>query len=140
MTKSEINLRLIIDRCNLDVKKLAAKLYPNNSYPEVALARIISKQALLNSEQLYKLARMAGVKVQELYSDSWGSAKPLEHGLTMGKGAYTVILSQPSSITSIRHNSVEFFRDILHDGAIPLKDYIDLVDKIINEHENNIKN
>ena len=72
---NKIDLQQLIEIYNLDKKEIAETLFPGAKYPTLALNRIISGEALLDSDQVSKLALFIGVPIEKLYSGTKWAGK-----------------------------------------------------------------
>lgn len=63
----KVNIKNLIEVHNLDRKRIAAVLFPNNVRPDMALNRLENGWGDLNSEQLSKLASEIGCGLEGLY-------------------------------------------------------------------------
>jgi|TARA_R110000782_G_scaffold110852_2_gene200323 hypothetical protein len=64
----KIDIPAIIQKHALDPRKVAFEMFPTNTWPDSALARVIQKKTLLNEEQIFKLAKLTGGTIDALYS------------------------------------------------------------------------
>jgi len=69
-----INLTSFISAHKLDSTEVAKELFPTNAYPVMALRRIISGSALLDSDQITRLAAMANTTVEKVFNNGWSVA------------------------------------------------------------------
>jgi hypothetical protein len=65
----KIDITAIIQKHALDPREVAFQLFPTNTWPDTALARVIQKKTLLNEEQIFKLAELTGGTIDELYTN-----------------------------------------------------------------------
>lgn len=131
-----INLRELIKQRGLRIQAVAEFLFPNNKFPRVSLQRVLDGKALLNSEQVSRLATWLGISVDSLYKGGW-SSEFKEETCILTNGNYRAELSIKTGETKVFHLGALFHEIILHDPAISLSQYIDLLNAIIKNHQAN---
>lgn len=131
-----INLRELIKQRGLKTREVAEFLFPRNKFPHVSLQRVLDGKALLNSEQVSRLAAWLGMSVDDLYKGGWSSE--FKGGTCiLTNGNYRAELSVETGETKLFHLGSLFHEIILHDPAIPLRQYIELLNAIIKNHQAN---
>lgn len=130
-----INVQEIIDKYSLDGKVVAELLFPDNKYPVPALKRVIIGEMNLDSDQLHKLASLAGVTVSELYNNDWEFIRGETNTITFiaANGSYRAILDLNTWVTRIFDTESLFHESIIHGGAISLGEYLNKLDSIIKK-------
>lgn len=131
-----INLRELIEQRGLRIQAVAEFLYPSNKFPRVSLQRVFDGKALLNSKQVSRLATWLGISVDSLYKGGW-SSEFKEETCILTNGNYRAELSIKTGETKVFHLGALFHEIILHDPAIPLSKYIELLNTIIKNHQAN---
>lgn len=131
-----INLRELIEQRGLKTREVAEFLYPGNKYPRASLQRVLDGEALLNSEQVSRLAAWFGISVDSLYKGAWSSEFEGETCI-LTNGNYRAELSIRTGETKVFHLGALFHEIILHDPAIPLSQYVELLNSIIKNHQAN---
>ena len=129
-----INLRELIEQRGLKTREVAEFLYPDNKFPRVALQRVLDGKALLNSEQVSRLAAWLGVSTDSLYKGGWSSEFEGETCI-LTNGNYRAELSIRTGETKVFHLGALFHEIILHDPAISLSQYVELLNAIIKNHQ-----
>lgn len=129
-----INLRELIKQRGLRTQEVAEFLYPDNKFPRVALQRVLDGKALLNSEQVSRLATWLGISVDSLYKGGWSSEFKGETCI-LTNGNYRAELSIRTGETKVFHLGALFHEIILHDPAISLSQYVELLNAIIKNHQ-----
>lgn len=125
-----IDLKAIIDTNQLDTDVLAVELFPNNKYPKLALGRVLKEEALLDANQISKLAMMLSVDISELYTSGWKAAsKEGIHIIT--NGVYRAELNTKTGESKIYVKGTLEHTSLLHTAGITLKDYIEQINKIV---------
>lgn len=134
-----IDLSSIIETHGLNKKVIAEHLFPDNKYSSLALNRIISGEANLDSEQLSKLALLLNVGVSDLYNPQFkiSSSNDL---LTFEAKDYKAVLDMGRKLTKIFHKGSLFHETVLHQGTITLSQYIKELTELINKHKNDEQN
>jgi hypothetical protein len=129
------NISKFIKEKNLDLKVVAFHLFPTNKHPQAAFKRILDGDALLDSDQMSKLASMAGVSVGDMFSDKW-QARSTDGFITFTKGTFTAELNTGTWITKLFDNASLFHDSVIHSGSTPLSQYLSALERIIEEHKN----
>ena len=138
---NEFNLKAIMGTYDISSKTLAAELFPGNKYPSIALTRVINGETQLNADQVAKLSAMTGVPIENLYSgEKWKAGRSKEGILTFENEDYKAELDQQSWITKIYHKDSLFFDEVIHNGSIPLSEFLNQLDNLILNHKENVKN
>lgn len=131
-----INLKELIEQRGLKTLEVAEFLFPGNKFPRVSIQRVFDGKARLNSEQVSRLAAWLGVSVDSLYKGGWNSEFKGETCI-LTNGNYRAELSVETGETKLFHLGSLFHEIVLHDPAIPLSQYIDLLNAIIKNHQAN---
>lgn len=131
-----INLKELIEQRSLKTREVAEFLFPGNKFPRVSIQRVFDGKAQLNSEQVSRLAAWLGVSVDSLYKGGWNSEFKGETCI-LTNGNYRAELSVETGETKLFHLGSLFHEIVLHDPAIPLSQYIDLLNALIENHQAN---
>lgn len=131
-----INLRELVEQRGLRLQEVAEILFPDNRFPRAALNRVLNGKTLLNSEQVSRLAAWLSVSVDDLYRGAWSSEFRGETCI-LTNGNYRAELSVKTGETKVFHLGSLFHETVLHDPAIPLSKYIELLNTIIKNHQAN---
>lgn len=134
-----INLKEIIEKSKLDIKEIAIQLFPENKYPRLALNRVIAGEAVLDANQISKLALLINVDISDLYSDGNWKMKSRKGIHIFTSGRFRAELDSESWITKIFHRDSMFHDSIIHSGSTPLSEYFKELNKLVtkyNKHEN----
>lgn len=111
---------------NLDLKLVAAQLFPKNTHPTLALNRVISKsnKAVLDANQISKLSALTGVNIGDLFTpNKWKTAKSSKNTLTFQSEEYLAELNTTDWTTKVFSNNGLKHKFIIHGGAITLSEY-----------------
>lgn len=130
-----IDVEKIMRQSGLKPKETAQHLFPGNSYPELALKRVLTGKALLNSEQVLKLADFAKVPIARLYGIEWGSMKTKGDITTLSNGDFRAELDTKTWITKIYDKDSLFHDSIIHKGTITLSKYLIEINEIITKYK-----
>ena len=133
----KIDIDRIIVAYDLNNAEVAQQLFPGNSFPKMALNRIKKGVAVLDADQISKLALMAGVPISALYAGgSWRKTfKNGVHKFTNGK--FTAELSTVTFITKLFHNDSLFHESLITSPTIPLSEYFERLDLEILKFKEN---
>jgi hypothetical protein len=133
----KIDLDRIIDAYGLNNVEVAMQLFPGNAHPGLALNRIKKGVAVLDADQISKLALMAGIPISALYAGGqWRKTfKSGIHKFTNGK--FTAELSTVTFITKIFHNESLFHESLIASPTIALSEYFEKLDLEILKFKEN---
>ena len=132
---ARIDIYEFIDSHGLDRKEVESLLFPNAKHPYYALNRVARGEGLLDSEQIYKLAEMAGVSVSDLYEHKKWKTKPMqEKTLVFENGDYKAVLDRETWITKLFQKGSMFHESVITSGTTSLEKYFDELDRIVDEH------
>lgn len=129
---NKINIKKIITENNLDKKEIAQHLFPENKYPSLALNRVISGEANLDSDQISKLALMTDLSINDLYGIKF-SIKSADKKMFMSFEDFKAELCLKTWSTKVFHKGSLFHEEILHRSSIALSEYLDELTNIINK-------
>ena len=127
----------IIETHDLDVYELAKQLFPTVKYPKLALRRIFRGEAFLDTNQLSRLALMLGVPIEKLFTNHKWSVKPKKNILLFTSDDYAAELNTVTMTTNIFSKGSIFHEEMIHGGSITLGKYLDNLNQIINNYEQN---
>lgn len=130
-----IDLDRLIKENKLDVKQVAKVLFPENTYPELAVKRVIENKSLLNSAQLKRLSVFLNMPIKNFYNEGWDTDTAKNKKYTFTKDNYTVILDLKTNLTVIYDDSSEFFKEVLFTDAVPLSVYFKRINGIIKARQ-----
>ena len=132
---SKIDIGQIIEKAGLDKKDVASQLFPDNKYPELALRRIMLGESNLDSQQISKLAALAGMGVTELFGPTGWRNFAQEGKLIFENNDYRAELDTIGWTTKIFHKGSMFHEEVIHTDMIPLSSYLKNLDAIIAKRE-----
>lgn len=129
-----IDLERIILEYSLDSTELATLLFPTNGFPKPALKRVLKGDALLDTEQVSKLAKFIGVTIGELFGETnWLHTGTENNFHYFHLGEYSAQLNTATWLTTIFHKESLFHECIIHSGSIAMNNYFDLLNQKISE-------
>jgi len=131
---STFNINHIISRYKLDEHKLALELFPGNKYPTIAFKRIASGDSHLDTKQLETLAKILGIRVQDLFMDEdWVFEKNTNlDDFVFNKNDYRAVLNLETLITNIYYKDRLVAEEtLIVDKKIILSEYLELVNQVI---------
>ena len=129
MAKLDVNI--ILERYKLDFKKVAAELYPHTKFPELALKRIVKGEALLDSEQIAKLAALADVQIQALFEPVWSVRGREGEVINFEAEGYRAVLNLETWETSVFKDNSLFHTEVLSHKTVDIKEYFKTLDRIV---------
>jgi hypothetical protein len=135
-----INLKEIIEKGNLDTNEVASHLFPGNSYPRLALNRILTGKAVLDADQISKLSMFASIPIDQLY-DKWKASYNNTGVHTFTYQDFIAYLDTNTWITQIFHGESMFHESVIHSGSIKLSEFLNNINiQIQNFNDGKNKN
>lgn len=135
-----IDLNTIMQEREISKSRLAKLLFPNNSYPELALKRILKGYALLDADQISKLALYLDVSIGYLYNGRDWTSKPItaEGTLSFCNGDYRAELKKTRAgwHTRLFHKKSLFHEEVINSDTVKLKEYLHNLNLLIKKFEN----
>lgn len=132
-----INLSEIIASKGLKTKEVARELFPDNSYPSLALNRILSGEAVLNADQISRLSLYADIPIGELFSGGKWTAKAKKDLLIFTSGEYRAELDVKAWTSKLYHKDSIYHEFFILSKTIGLNDYINQLEEIIKNGKSN---
>ena len=124
---------------NLKTSFVGAALFPDNVLPQDAVRRVLRGEALLNSDQVAKLAEMLNVPIGLLYDDaSWSMDVPANSRNLINFRTYDYFaeLNTSTMTTTLSKNGLLFFEKVItHEKSIGLTDYLSQLTDLIIKHK-----
>lgn len=117
----------------IDETEMASILFPKVKYPKMALKRILSGEAVLDADQISRLALFLDTSIDKLFSNWKASYKKGSHKFTMG--VYTAELDSATWVTKLFKSDALIHETILSNAAITLSEYIELLNKVVLKFE-----
>lgn len=130
-----IDLEAIIENNQLDTDALAVELFPNNKYPKMALSRVLKGEALLDSNQVSKLAMMLNVDISTLYTGGWKAVSKKDLHIISNK-EFRAELNTKTWESKVFVNDTLYHSTLLHVSGITLLEYIENINKIVEQYKN----
>ena len=133
-----INLKALIEELKLDVNLVASELFPGIKYPKLALGRILSGEAFLDSQQISRLALFTGLNIQDLYAlGGWklNSDKSKVFTTISPEGDYRAELNTDTWALKIFHKNSIFHEESLVPKALSISDYITYISRKIEQNQ-----
>jgi hypothetical protein len=132
-----IDLNKIIEKRELDPNDVAQQLFPRNKYPMLALNRVLAGKAVLDANQISKLALISGLSIDQLYSGNGWKMRSRAGIYYLQNGEYKAELNTDTWVTKIFHKDSIFHESIVTSGATPVSEYIDKLNLIIKKNQSN---
>lgn len=130
-----IDIEKLIRAKNLDFKEVARQLFPTNKYPEFALSRIIKGKGSLNADQISKLASFASMRIEDLFDGKNWKGHYSNNEYIFTNGEYKAVLNPETWTTKVFHKDSLFHETVIHQGLIPLREYITGLNSIIDNYK-----
>ena len=138
----KFNINKIMSQYGLQEQEVANLLWPMVKYPELGFKRVLRGETYLDSAQICALANYLQVPVSELFTveDTDWHAISKDKRTIFTKGKYRVILGRDLFSMSIWHENDNFYNAVEPIGSITFKEFLEEVDKIIEQHEHELLN
>ena len=128
-----INVKDIIETANLNKVEVAIQLFPENKFPALALNRVMNQELPLDANQISKLSLLAGIPIASMFSGENWRAELKGNVHTFTNGEYKAELDTDTWVTKVFHNNSRIHEELIHSKAIPLSEYLNKLDLIINK-------
>ena len=129
-----IDLRQLVERSGKDRKEIAEELFPGNKFPVLALKRVMAGHAVLDANQISRLALYLGVPIETLFTGDWKGGRSEGNNVTFEKGNWRAEYDRVTGITRIFHRDTIYHEEVLHTSAVPLREYIEALDNLIKKY------
>lgn len=126
-----INLRKIIDAKGLVIIELGRHLYPNNKQPYLAIRRVLTGEAFLNSEQLVKLSEYTGIPINFLFSFGKWEYCLKNKKVEATSGEIKAVLNTQTWETQLFKNGAPFLDPFKFAPVVELSIYLEFVTNLI---------
>lgn len=131
-----IKLDQIIKERGLSTKDVAILLFPHVGHPMNALYRILNGDAVLDANQISRLAAYLNVEISELFDGGGWKGSQKEHILTLVASDYKAEYDRNTGGVQLFHNNSLFHTDVLTSKAITFDEFIGYLDALIINHKN----
>lgn len=131
----KIKLTETIEGLNLDRKEVAETLFPANRFPMMALKRVLDGGAVLDADQISRLALFANVPVASLFTgEGWGcKSQGKKHTFTNGN--FIAKIDMNEGRVEMFHKETLFHTESLISKNIELTELIEFLNKQILNYE-----
>lgn len=137
---NKIDISSLASKLGLDLTEIALQLFPTNIHPKLALHRVILGKAVLNADQISKLALICGLSISELFTSGEWSVNTSDKIHTFKNGEFTAELNTSNWTTRLFHNGSLFHTLVIHNEYVTLSEYVTLLNSEINKFKQNAKN
>jgi hypothetical protein len=132
---SVIDLKSVIDEYGLDRVEISKLLFPANRHQDRALRRIEQSKALLDADQISRLALFIGVSPSDLYTGGDWKQRTEKGVHLFTNGDYKAVLDPNTWVTKIFHNDSMFHESVIHSGSTTLSEYLNTIDSLIHKYK-----
>ena len=131
----KIKLAETIEALNLNKKEVAEILFPSNKFPVMALDRVLDGDAVLNADQISRLALFANVSLSSLFTgEGWG-CKTRGGIHTFTNGEFVAKVNLEAGYVYMFHNKTLFHSENLISKSINLVELVEFLNKQILNYE-----
>lgn len=124
----KINLGQIIKDYDLSVNEISKQLFPTNKHPRLALSRVLSGEAVLDANQISKLAMIIDRPISELFTGGKWKVKSSKGTHIFFTGDYRAELNKKTNFTRIFHKDSLAHSCLITPIFISLSDYLEKLD------------
>lgn len=129
--RQSFNIKKIIEHYKLDTNEVAEALFPHVRYKTLALNRVLKEEAYLDTQQVEKLASLAGVFVQDLFTfDEWKGGQE-DKCITFVKGEYKVKLNYNGVYMTLTKGPQIIAQELMCTKNISINDFISHINELI---------
>lgn len=135
--EQKFDINKVIEHYNLNVDEVAEALFPNVRYKRSALGRVLSGEATIDTEQIQKLASLAGVIVSDLFMfDDWKGSS--EDGcITFIKGEYKAKLNYNGAYLTLYKGAEIIAKEITAANSLSINSFINHINDLIKNYGTN---
>ena len=131
----KIKLAETMEALNLDKREVADTLFPSNKFAIMALDRVLRGEAVLNADQISRLALFANVSLSSLFTgEGWGcKSRGTMHTFTSGE--FVAKVDMDSGVVEMFHKTTLFHTVTLTSKSIELTELVEVLNKQILNYE-----
>lgn len=135
--EQKFDINKVIEHYKLDVDEVAETLFPNVRYKQSALKRVLIGEATIDTEQIQKLASLAGVFVSDLFTfDEWKGSS--EDGcITFIKGEFKAKLNYNGAYLTLYKGTRVIKKEITAVNSISINSFINHINNLIKDYGTN---
>ena len=133
-----INLQSFIDAHNLDPQRTASELFPTNAYPVMAMKRVLQGEALLDSDQIQRLAAFAGTTVSKVFNNGWSMSTDFISSspkYVLESDAWRAEIDRASWVTTLYHKGNVVTERVISSPSVGLSEFIGMLELIIAKQD-----
>lgn len=132
-----LNLKNIIETNGLDKTEIATELFPSNSYPMIALSRVIKGESQLNAEQISRLSLLTGIPISNLFDGAkWKSVVQAPSTcIVFESESYRAELNMETMTSKIYDKDSLIHDSIVSDRFLPMSEYLQNIDNLILKYK-----
>lgn len=133
--EQKFDINEIIKHYKLNTDEVAEVLFPNVRYKQSAFKRILTGEAFLDTNQLQKLADLAGVLISDLFlHDEWKGSR--EDGcMIFVKGNYKAKLNYNGVYLTLYEGSEVINQELTAANSITINSFINHINNLIKDYE-----
>lgn len=129
--KQSFDITKIIEHYKLNTDEVAEALFPHVRYKTLALNRVLKGEAYLDTQQIEKLAALAGVFIHDLFTfDEWRGTRE-DNCITFVKGEYKVKLNYNGVYMTLMKGSKIITQELSNPKNISIQDFISHINELI---------
>ncbi len=133
-----IDLKLVRDLIAQDKshrRDIAVMLFPSNKHPENALHNMLGGKTDMTVAQLQSLSLYFNVPLSRFYEpNGWKTEESAPGTYVLTNGDYRAVLDMTAGKTSLTFRGTPVQELVLHSSAIPLNEYLDVLNNLILKH------
>lgn len=135
--EQKFDINKVIEHYSLNVDEVAEALFPNVRYKQSALKRVLNGEATIDTEQIQKLANLAGVIVSDLFTfDEWKGSS--EDGcITFIKGEFKAKLNYNGAYLTLYKGTQVIKKEITAANSLSINSFINHINNLIKDYGTN---
>lgn len=133
-----INLKSFMDAHKLDPAKTARELFPGNAYPVMAMKRILDGEALMDTDQVERLAAFAGVPVSKVFNNGWSFAADWGEDrkvYTLESDGWRAEIDRATWVTTLYHNGKAVHEEVICSPTVTLSEMLSALELVIAKQD-----
>lgn len=133
-----VNLKSFIEAHDLDPNETARELFPGNAYPVMAMKRILQGHALLDTDQVSRLAAFAGVPVSKVFNNGWSvstEGTPDTPKYILETEDWRAEIDRTTWMTTLFHKGSPVQTKMISSPTVKLSELVSALDMEIIKHD-----
>lgn len=130
---AKIDLKKILEDSEVMAAEAARVLFPNNTYPDMAIRRVLTGESELNASQIISLSKLLNCEPGDLFKSNWRAKMKGKMQVYTNSG-YTAIFD-PETFNTEVHGPEGILCEFQSDRDILMRHYIALLEHTILQYK-----